>query len=74
MSRGQDFSKLGFDHYETDLVGCDRVKKMSIKKVSIFCMEMISFFVELVSVICTYIFMSVCTSSQCKLFFLGISV
>lgn len=31
MSRGQDFSKIGFDllvDYETDLVACDRVKKM----------------------------------------------
>lgn len=73
MSRGQDFSKVGFDplvDYETDLMGCDRVKRMSV-----FCMGKDKFFVELVSIMYTYTFMSVCTSSPCKLSFLwGLSL
>lgn len=73
MSRGQDFSKVGFDPlvvYVTDLMGCDRVKRMSV-----FCMGKDKFFVELVSIMYIYTFMSVRTSSPCRLSFLwGLSL
>lgn len=62
MSRGQLFSKLGFDPLlgcEIDLVGYDSIKKMQNNSTVDFAWEQRGFFVKVVSVIDTCVFMSV---------------